>query len=376
MIRSVNSSYQKSANRTLLLNAVRFGCRSRSDLAESLELRASTITNITAKLLDKGVLKEGEGEAVGSVGRRPVSLFLNPEFGSILGIDLHADYHHLILTDIVGNCLIEEREEYVAFSPQTADKIRSLITDFTERHPGIPPLLGIGISLPGIVDSKGGVVVESWTLEMDNFPLVNELKSPIPVIVENDANAAAFSLLWMKKEVKSSFLYLLPRFHSRDLLREDRPSVGIGIGLVIDSRIHRGVRNRAGEFHSIFQHAYSPQIDLKSEELDLLTKNPEFLKRFIREVMRNILAFAAIIDPSAIYIGGDLANEEKMIRECIIKESSDFFNDMTISFETDTNGRSTPALGAARAWLYRLYTIPQPGNGTEYPEITWEQLLR
>ena len=57
--------------------------------------------------------------------------------------------------------------------------------------------LGIGIGLPGLIDTKNGILIFSGNLKLENYKLLGELKKLIslPIKIENDANVASLAEL-------------------------------------------------------------------------------------------------------------------------------------------------------------------------------------
>jgi predicted NBD/HSP70 family sugar kinase len=98
----------------------------------------------------------------------------------------------------------------------------------------------IGVSVPGLIDRETGTVEVSPNLEWNNVPLRDILASQIdlPVFVENDANAAAFSEFWYgplnEARVKNLLFILVVE--------------GLGTGLIINGELHVGSRHGLGGF--------------------------------------------------------------------------------------------------------------------------------
>lgn len=96
----------------------------------------------------------------------------------------------------------------------------------------------IGIVLPGMVDPGSGVVASVANLAgWDDVPIAALLGEPraVPVAIENDANAAAVGEGWIgaAKGLRTHLFVAL--------------GTGIGSGLIIDGRLHRGAHFLAGE---------------------------------------------------------------------------------------------------------------------------------
>jgi len=119
------------------------------------------------------------------------------------------------------------------------DGLRSVVAAIAEaidRNPG--GVQGIGICAPGPLDPKTGVIlnppnVPCWR----NFPLAESLQKlyPVPVKVDNDANAAALAeTRWGAARGYKNVFYATI-------------GTGIGTGIVIDEKIFHGRTGSAGE---------------------------------------------------------------------------------------------------------------------------------
>lgn len=119
------------------------------------------------------------------------------------------------------------------------DQIQFSISELlSERGLGKQHLLGIGVAIPGAIDPRRQMVLKSpnspyW----ENFPIkpVFMRKFRIPVVIENDANAAALGERYfgLGKGV-DHFLYITV-------------STGIGSGIVVNGSLVRGEKGTAGE---------------------------------------------------------------------------------------------------------------------------------
>ena len=104
----------------------------------------------------------------------------------------------------------------------------------------IPPngLRGIGIASPGPLDIKTGMVLNSPNLPgWKKVPLKKtiEREFKVPVILENDTNAAALGELWMGNGKGAKNLILLTL------------GTGVGGGIILDKRIWHGSNDLGGE---------------------------------------------------------------------------------------------------------------------------------
>jgi len=107
------------------------------------------------------------------------------------------------------------------------------------KHQDSGQLLGIGIGVPGIIDMKTGMVHESPNLpDWADYPARDEIERRLGtrVILENDANSAAFGEKWLGAARDFDDMAMLTL------------GTGVGGGLVLGGRIWHGMTGMAGEF--------------------------------------------------------------------------------------------------------------------------------
>ncbi|MBA3975281.1 MAG: ROK family protein [Candidatus Solibacter sp.] len=99
-------------------------------------------------------------------------------------------------------------------------------------------LAGVGVVVPGFIEMKKGLIVGSNNLpQFEGYPVRDEISRILgaPVMLENDANAAALGEKWIGagRDVDSLVLLTL--------------GTGIGGGIIVDGRILHGEVGMAGE---------------------------------------------------------------------------------------------------------------------------------
>ena len=124
----------------------------------------------------------------------------------------------------------------IQFLNKLADEIDKLIRNQYPRA----RFGAVGVSVPGLIDRETGTIETSPNLEWQNVPVRAILggRLDLPVYVENDANAAAFSELWYGPVEESNVRTLL------FLLVVE----GLGTGLIINGELHVGSRLGLGGF--------------------------------------------------------------------------------------------------------------------------------
>jgi glucokinase len=103
-------------------------------------------------------------------------------------------------------------------------------------------LAGIGVGFPGFIDMKRGVMVGATNIPgFENYPIRDELSRllGVPIILENDANAAALGEKWMGAGRDVDDLILLTL------------GTGVGGGIIYCGEVIRGAVGMAGELGHI-----------------------------------------------------------------------------------------------------------------------------
>ena len=230
----------RDINQTIFLHLIRERQPiSRADIAKYTGLRAGTVSAIVNRLIRNNFVYEGT-EGPSSGGRPPKHLFINAESTYVLAIDIGVSDTVFAVSDFNGR-IIQQKSLLTEGAPEQflnrlADEIEILIkTNFPRAKFG-----AIGVSVPGLIDRETGTVETSPNLEWKNVPVRQILMSrlDLPVYIENDANAAAFSELWYgplsEAKVRTLLFVLVVE--------------GLGTGLIINGELHVGSRLGLGGF--------------------------------------------------------------------------------------------------------------------------------
>ncbi|GAB2465278.1 ROK family protein [Streptosporangium sandarakinum] len=320
-----------------LLRLVATGqAESRAELARLSGLAPSSVSLRVEELLDAALLVE-EGAGTSRGGRRPRRLRVSPTAGLLAVADLGAHHARLALLDLSGVPLVvEERPCDIALGPETTlDWMAAAFDDLLRSHapPGVP-LRGVGTSVPGPVDPATGRVVSPSRMPGWNaFPVAEHLGAhyDLPVLVENDANLMAVG------EARA--------WPGCDNLMVLKAGSGIGCGLIVEGRLHRG-RGAAGDISHVRVRADSSAIcscghpdcleayasgaalmgaladrgfavhrpaDVAALVADAVPEATALVRnagRLIGEVLTVLVNF---INPDAIVVGGSLSGAEPLI---------------------------------------------------------------
>jgi glucokinase len=159
----------------------------------------------------------------------------------VIGVDLGGTNMRTALVGRDGNVLDKHSEE--TRSAEGHEKVISKLIGNIERQRANAgrhgrEIFAVGVGAPGVIHEQTGVVVKSPNFpDWNNLPLKQTLERSLnlPVIIENDANAAALGEQWRgaAKDIGSLIFLTL--------------GTGVGGGIVLNSRIWHGADGMAGE---------------------------------------------------------------------------------------------------------------------------------
>lgn len=159
----------------------------------------------------------------------------------VIGVDLGGTNVRTALVSPEGVVLAKHKEATLAAEGWV--KVVALLKKNIQHQLDTARLQGhtvisVGVGAPGVIDVDKGVVVKSPNFpDWDNLPLRAELERVLglPVILENDANAAALGEMWhgAGRGLRSIVLLTL--------------GTGVGGGIILDKKIWHGADGMAGE---------------------------------------------------------------------------------------------------------------------------------
>lgn len=373
-----NSQYQKLANGLLILNLLRRKSYSRIEIAQILGLQPSTVTYSVNRLLENGTVRElqdVEGPGGGGAGRKRNLVGLNQDFGRVVGVELMFGFYRITICNIAGVIVYQAALSYQSTSRGDGDSVpifESLVREVVAQARslcGTIPMLGVCLAVPGIVLDGNTCIEECWTHGLKHVDFSEFLASfDVPVFFENDANCCAEKYLWGDGYERDSFMYLLGRKHAPLVVPEGIPTIGIGLGLVVDGKLYRGSASRSGEYRAsmLMGSDATGQVDVSAKELLDLDSNPTLSRHLIVEVLADIFCSISIIDPRALFIGGFFA--EHPFRDIVFDVMENELRDRWLDFSWKggvvmvQDAQFDASEGAADALLDWLYQVPRVGE--------------
>jgi predicted NBD/HSP70 family sugar kinase len=231
------SETARHINRRIVLSMIRrYQPLSRAELARRSGLQRSTVSVIIGQLIAEGWVTEGASPA-SARGRRPRFLHLNVERAGILAVDLRPVTTRVALAGLDARFLMQTSWPTPGTPEEFASELARTAATFRRTHPEIV-YEGVGISVPGRVDSTGRLVFAP-NLGFGPVDLRQLLEAAVglPVALENAACACALAELWFGRRPEDV----------RDLVAVT-VSEGIGVGMLLNGQLIHGRNGMAGEF--------------------------------------------------------------------------------------------------------------------------------
>ncbi|RFU85670.1 ROK family transcriptional regulator [Streptomyces triticagri] len=313
-------SLLRRINSAVVLHALR-GAESASltEITRSTGLSRPTVEGVVDGLMAAALVVEVPAED-GTARRqgRPARRFrFRAEAGHLLGLEIGSHRVAAVVSDLDGRVVGagQKSVDATASADERLDRLRAAIADVLRRT-GVSrdSLRAVGAGSPGIVEADGtvrlGTALPGWT----GLQLGDRLRRSFacPVLVENDANAAAVAEHW-----KGS---------ARDCDDVVFVLAGLspGAGSLIGGRLHRGFGGAAGEIGALhlLGREVTPETLLSTTDeplhpLDEQAVTEVFaharqgddraaaaVERYIQRLVHDVAALVLALDPELVVIGG------------------------------------------------------------------------
>lgn len=328
------STVRESSQRRVLTLIRQEGEVSGAALAKATGLQRSTVLYILRGLHENGLIAlAGTGTSTGRGGKRPQLWQIATGAGYTLGVEVLGNRCRCVAVH-VGGVVLAENEQTVDRNISLTDALSGVICRLRE-HAGSEhgACLGVGLALPGLVDSREGMLLYSRGLKLSNLALGKELSalSGLAVFMANDANAGALGMKWFAPQG-------FPPADDAVFLTYYEEAVNLGAGLILGGELYEGFSGTAGEIFTLLPplnealERVAPdfpglvceaQAQAGARVLPTLAQEiacgcplccrvmDELADALAGEICR-IIGF---VNPRTIYIGGDLAQMEFFPRD-------------------------------------------------------------
>ncbi|AQS11066.1 N-acetylglucosamine repressor [Clostridium saccharobutylicum] len=327
----VNHSKIKETNRKkiikLLLERTEI---TKLDISRILGISITTVSTNITEFKSEGIVEDVRSlESTG--GRKAIAIRLKEDCKFSIGVALTPNHIKIALVNIKKEIIENIRISHNNDGIENLIRIINEKIDFIMKKYNLDSekLLGIGLSLPGTVDFKEGIIKYSYLLGVKDFNLKEKFQYlNVPIYVDNEANLSAYYEFLSRKDVLKNLLYI-------------SITDGLGLGIIINGKIYRGDNNSSGEFGHIkvvidgkkckcgakgcleayasmnsLIESYNEEVSeniLDIDEFEKLymqndIKTKKVLDDYLRILAVGISNLIMILDPNTIVIGGDINN--------------------------------------------------------------------
>lgn len=228
----------------VLHHVFREGQSSRARIAAETGLNKTTVSSLVAELIERRLLRDGELQHSGTVGRPAVAVELDGDVYVAIGMEVNVEYIAWAVVDLRSRM---RDHEIIAVDNRTRDP-REVLTDLAGRVIAILPDLdehglvpiAANLALPGLIDAARSSVLVAPNLGWEDVPagaILQDLFAAhgLPVLVDNEANLAALAE------------HRIGAGQGLDSFIHVSGEVGVGAGVIVDGRLYRGALGFGGE---------------------------------------------------------------------------------------------------------------------------------
>ncbi|HEY1623431.1 MAG TPA: ROK family transcriptional regulator [Streptosporangiaceae bacterium] len=174
---------------------------SRQDLSEATGLSTASVSNVIRELISDGIVIEA-GSVDSDGGRPRILLEMNPGCGYVAGVDVGETRVMVELFDLTMS--VRAKAEY-ALDPRehavdvVVDRIAAgLASVLADGGVDRSAVLGVGVGVPGVVESGSDLLVHGQAYGWDAVPLERLMQRAIglPLFIDNGAKTMGQAELW------------------------------------------------------------------------------------------------------------------------------------------------------------------------------------
>lgn len=301
------------------------GPLSRVEIADLLSLSRPSISRIVDGLLKSALITEGDRIA-SKAGRRQTLLHVNPDVGSVVGLDIRVSRVRLMLADLQGVILTHlDEPTNLSSAPALVAQVAAMIHRALDTTPTAGSLVSITAGVAAAWHPHRQQLYAAPNLAiLEGFDLKHALQQAfgeqVCIAVDNDINYAALGeFMFGAAQGYPNFFYL-------------NLGSGVGGGVVINGKLHQGTQGFAGELghlpvyqqgkqvpleHVISHPALSRQLQQRNlapdvwSYLDQFTgtqPHVAFAQKVAGSVATAITAVVTVFNPDLIVLGGSLGS--------------------------------------------------------------------
>ena len=316
----------RDLNERQVLDLIRAGAPiSRAEISRRSGISKPTVSLALQSLLDAGLVREAadrpDGPGYGAVYFEPVA-----DAALVLALDLGARFVRGAVCDLTGAIRTRQDVELggadAAGAVAASARLRAALLDASGLEAELVDSVVVGV--PGVIGSDGTLTLAENVPGLEGRHFADELGDALglPVTLENDINLAALGERWQGvARGVDDFVFL-------------SVGTGMGAGIVLDGKLHRGRHGAAGEID--FALAALESVDPAAPEISALAARlgaddamtslaPPFDPRAIfgaaragdrlaqaivdevaRRIALHVAPIAAVVDVELVVLGGGI----------------------------------------------------------------------
>ncbi len=381
-MKDINHSKIKETNRkkivSLLLEKSEI---TKLDISRMLDISITTVATNINELKELGIVEDVRSmESTGGRKAKSIRLIHNCRYSVGIAITPNHIKIHLvnIKRELIDNIKVRHKNDGIENLVKAIKDSLELI--LKRNNVNLNKILGIGISIPGVVNRSLGIIKKCYFLNLSDVDLCKYFKEyNVPIYINNEANLSAYYEFLSKYDIKDNILYM-------------SITDGLGLGIVINGQIYEGNNNAAGEYghtkiemngelckcgrHGCLE-VYTTKMALV-KNYNKISENKiidsyEFEKKYFEDnsiaktVFKQYIKYLSIgisnlimmFDPGTIVIGGDINSILKEnINELVVLVNNEksSINNSTCNIEI-ASLEETYLLGAARVPIEEYLSI-------------------
>ncbi|MEY9141323.1 ROK family transcriptional regulator [Mammaliicoccus lentus] len=400
----INVNLMKDYNKQLVLRTIqKYGPISRVEIAKQIDLSRPSVSEIVSILIEEHWIQEKPSE-IKVRGRQPIPLDINKEKKVIVGLEIGAYSPKIIVSNLKAEILdqiqieMNKQKDPNSTIEYLGEQIKLIANEYKAKQIEV---LGIGVGMHGLVDTKEGKNIFAPNLGWENIEIKKILESitQLKVIIDNDCNSAALAEMWFGQgKDETNFISVLVDY-------------GVGASIINNGSIFKGTHHVTGQIGHVTidpdgplcscgnygcletftsetailkmlkrklklgeSNVFSMQnINIDDLNIDdfynAVNKGDELCIDIAKEVGRNLgLGFTILINlfgPKFIVLGGSLTKISDILLP-IIKEVIQFKvmgeEAKKTPIITSALGENLYTIGAASLIVEDIFTLPKPNK--------------
>ena len=230
MKKAINHRIMRSNNKRQIMELLRkSGSLTKKEIAQRLGVSITTVATFINELINEDrILPSGNAESTG--GRKSELYHLNPDASYVVGVDLQVDRLIVLLINLQGQIIRADEVKYTGTDERqiAATLYQTIIGISDSTQTPFSKIAGLGIGVPGIVNHQTGIIEFAPNLGWKNVDLASIIPIDLPVIIENEANAAAIGEAnFGAARGKANVIFI-------------SVGLGIGAGLILTNSLYYG----------------------------------------------------------------------------------------------------------------------------------------